>query len=179
MRTVARAILGAVLIAAACRAQTAPTKPAPARKPPPFSLLQPGAAPISLSQYRGKLVALTFISTVCSHCQDFTKIINPVARQYAPRGVQFLECAINDGAETGLKQFVTQFQPAFPVGWATQEAMASFLGAVFSDPRAMLVPHMVLLDRAGLVRSDFDPGSNFYTNPSVSLPLELDRLLKR
>ncbi len=102
-----------------------------------------------------------------------------MARKYEPRGVQFLECAINDGAEAGLKQFVTQFQPAFPVGWATQEAMASFLGAMFGDPRAMLVPHLVLLDRAGLVRSDFDPGSSFYTNPSVSVPLELERLLKR
>jgi hypothetical protein len=48
-------------------AKQAPAKQAP-RKTPPFSILRPDAAPLPLSQYRGKVVALTFISEVCSHC---------------------------------------------------------------------------------------------------------------
>src|ERR1700689_1618090 len=131
-------------------AQTAPetAKQAPAkqaspkqapRKPPPFSLLRPDAAPLPLSQYRGKVVALTFISEVCSHCQALTLQLNPIAREFAPRGVQFLECAINDGAAEGLKEFTMKFQPGFPVGWATREAMMSFLGISPMDPHATFV----------------------------------------
>jgi thiol-disulfide isomerase/thioredoxin len=185
MRTLACVLLVAVLGIPSGVAQTSPTSlkkaaaAAPARKPPAFSLLRPGAAPLPLSQYRGKVVALIFISTVCSHCQDFTKAINPIARKYAARGVQFVECAVNDAADVGLKQFITQFQPAFPVGWGTQEAMMSFLGVTpLDDPNARYVPHMVLLDRAGLMRGDFSPGSDFYKDPTVSVPAALDKLLK-
>jgi hypothetical protein len=49
-----------------------------------------GAAPIQLSQYRGKIVSLVFIYTTCSHCQEFTTILNVLAKEYTPRGVQFL-----------------------------------------------------------------------------------------
>ena len=45
-----------------------------ARPSPPFTILRPGAAPIQLSQYRGKIVALAFIQTTCSHCQQLTTI---------------------------------------------------------------------------------------------------------
>src|ERR1700733_13008873 len=119
----------------------APAKQAP-RKPPPFSLLRPDAAPLPLSHYRGKVVALTFISEVCSHCQALTLQLNPLAHEFAPRGVQFLECAINDGAAEGLKEFTMKFQPGFPVGWSTREAMLSYLGIQPMDLNATFVPRM-------------------------------------
>ena len=156
----------------------APATKKEALRRPSLSLLRPGAAPIPLAQYRGKIVALTFISTECSHCQDFTKAIFPVAKTYSALGVQFLECAVNDGAENRIKEFVERFQPSFPVGWGTQEAMMTFLGASFMDPHAMFVPHMVLLDRAGYVRKDLEPGDQFYSNPAVNVPAALDKLLK-
>jgi hypothetical protein len=151
-------------------------KEAPRR--PALSILRPGAAPLAISQYRGKILALIFISTECSHCQDFTKAIVPIAKTYSARGVQFVECAVNDGAENRIKEFVERFQPSFPVGWGTQESMMSFLGASFMDPHAMYVPHMVLLDRAGYVRGDFEPGEPFYSNPAANVPAALDKLLK-
>lgn len=185
MRAVAWVPMCLLMAAPAAFSQAAPPaapahKTETARKPPDISLLRPGAEPLPLSRFRGKVVALTFISTLCSHCQDFTRVINPIAQRYAPRGVQFLECAVNDGAAMLLRNFQTQFQPAFPVGWATQEAMMLFLGATpFGDPHAMFVPHMVLLDRAGLLRQDFEPGSDFYKNPAASVPSALDKALKR
>jgi protein-disulfide isomerase len=100
MRTLACVLLVAVLGIPASLAQTSPTSlkkavatAAPPREPPALSLLRPGATPLPLSQYRGKIVALVFISTVCSHCQDFTKAINPIARKCAARGVQFVPLA--------------------------------------------------------------------------------------
>jgi len=150
-----------------------------ARKPPPFSILRPNAAPLPLSQYRGKVVALTFISELCSHCQALTVQLNPIATEFAPRGVQFLECAINDGADAGLKEFTMKFQPAFPVGWATRESMLSFTGVPPTDVYATYVPRMVFLDRQGVIRDDFDPGADFYRNPPAAIRAELEKLLKK
>jgi thiol-disulfide isomerase/thioredoxin len=149
------------------------------RKPPLFSILRPDAAPLPLSQYRGKVVALTFISEVCSHCQALTLQLNALAREFEPRGVQFLECAINDGAAEGLKEFTMKFQPAFPVGWATRDAMMSYLGLSPMDMNAMFVPRMVFLNRLGVVRDNFDPGSEFYQNPPANIRAELEKLLKK
>lgn len=182
MRPVGFAVLGCLLgmIAGVSQTPPKPAKASPPRQAPDLSLLRPGADPLTLHQYRGNVVALAFISTACSHCQDFTRLINPIARKYAPRGVQFLECAVDDGAAMALKGFVARFQPPFPVGWTTPESMMYFLGVTpFGDPHAMFVPHLVLLDRAGLVRGDYEPGSDFYKDPAVSVPAALEKLLKR
>ena len=77
MLTFRRLLLGAVIAFAALAADTA-------RPSPPFTILRPGAAPIQLSQYRGKVVALAFIQTTCSHCQQLTTILNLLAKEYAP-----------------------------------------------------------------------------------------------
>jgi thiol-disulfide isomerase/thioredoxin len=166
-----------VLLCAAMGLAQAP-KQAP-RKAPPLSVQRPNAPPLPLSQYRGKVLALTFISTVCSHCQALTLQLNQLAVEFAPRGVQFVECAINDGAESGLIAFTTKFQPAFPVGWATPEAMMSYLGSSPMDLHATFVPHMVFVDRLGVMRDNFEPGSEFYSNPPVNIRAELEKLLKR
>ena len=170
-------ILTSVLLCAAIGLAQAP-KQAP-RKPPPFSILRPDAAPLPLSQYRGKVVALTFISEVCSHCQALTLQLSQIAREFAPRGVQFLECAINDGAAEGLKEFTMKFQPGFPVGWSTRDAMLSYLGLTPMDLNATFVPRMVFLDRLGTIRDNFEPGGEFYANPQASIRAELEKLLRR
>ncbi len=172
--------LATILILMLCPAAgLAQTPGAPPRKAPPLTVLRSNAAPLPLSQYRGKVLALTFISEVCSHCQALTLQLNQLAREYAPRGVQFVECAINDGAEAGLKEFIMKFQPAFPVGWATQQAMLSFLGTSPMDLHARFVPHMVFVDRRGVIRDDFEPGTQFYANPPETIRAELEKLLKR
>ena len=183
MRLLACALLS-VLGAVAVYAQTpaTPVKSAKStaapRKAANFTILRPNADPIELSQYKGKVVALTFISTVCSHCQDFTRAIKPIALKYAPRGVQFIECAVNDGAAISLKGFQDQFQTPFPVGWGTVESMLYFLGKTpFDSVRSMSVPHMLLIDRAGMIRGDYEPGSEFYIHAEQNVPAALDKLL--
>jgi thiol-disulfide isomerase/thioredoxin len=175
-----RIVTSVLLCATIGLAQAPPASPKQApRKTPPFSILRPGASPLPLSQYRGKVVALTFISEVCSHCQALTQVLNPLAREFAPRGVQFLECAINDAAAEGLKEFTTKFQPAFPVGWSTREDMLAFTGVSLQDPNATYVPRMVFLDRLGRLRDNFEPGSDFYANAAANIRTELEKLLKK
>src|SRR5215813_1379998 len=107
MRTV---ILALTLAAAVVSAADAPPRPSPA-----FSILQIGTKPIELAQYKGKVVALAIISTTCQHCQALTNTLNPIAKDYTPKGVQFVECAFNPTAERDVPVFVQRFQPMFPV----------------------------------------------------------------
>lgn len=145
---------------------------------PPFTILRAEGPPIQLSQYRGKILALAFIHTTCPHCQALTSVLNPIAREYAPKGVQFLECAFNTAADQAVPQFIHQFQPPFPVGWSNDSAVRSFLQFSAMDPKMFYVPHMVFIDRKGMIRSDYPGESPFFQNPETSIRTELDKILK-
>jgi len=150
---------------------------AQAPQPKPFTILRPNKeAPLKLGSYRGKVVVLVFISTTCPHCQDFTKELIPIAKEYAPRGVQFLECAVNGEAEEAVPGFVRQFQPPFPVGYNTQAAVDDYLQR--SLLMTFYVPHAVFLSRTGKIVADYPGESDFMKNPATNTKAELDKMLK-
>jgi thiol-disulfide isomerase/thioredoxin len=148
------------------------------RPTPAFTILRSGAPPIQLSQYHGKLVVLAFIHTTCPHCQALTGTLGPIARDYTPKNVQFVECAFNTNADQLVPQFIQQFQPAFPVGWSSDPAVRAFLQYSAMDTRMFYVPHMVFLDANGMIRSDYPGESPFFQNPDTNIRAELDKLLK-
>ena len=149
-----------------------------ARPSPPFTIQRTGAPPLRLSQYRGKVVALAFIYTSCSHCQQLTTELNLIARDYASRGVQFLECAFNGDAVAAMPEFLQRFPPPFPVGLATNAAVMAYLQHTVIDPRPLFVPHMVFLDRGGVIRADYPGGDSFFLNANANIRAQLDKMLK-
>ena len=58
------------------------------RKAPELSFNIPGKGPQLLSQYRGKVVALSFIFTTCPHCQAESKVMTKFQQEFASRGLQ-------------------------------------------------------------------------------------------
>jgi hypothetical protein len=150
----------------------------PPRPSLPLSMERLNAPPVTIAQYRGKVVALTFILTSCSHCQDLTKILNRLAPEYAPRGVQFVECAVNGNAKSEIKEFLQRFQPPFPVGWADEAAARAFLRMPPANERPLYIPHMVFLDRVGMIRTDVPAESDFFNNPEANVRAEVEKLLK-
>jgi peroxiredoxin len=151
---------------------------APARASPPFQIQRPGAAPIELSQYKGKVVMLAFIDTHCSHCQKLTTFLDEMAPKYSARGVQVLECAFNDDAPASLPEFVRQLHPPFPVGYSNRAAVMGYLQISILDQRPLYVPHVVFLDRKGMIRADVAGESDFMKAPEVNIPAEFEKLLK-
>ena len=135
MRSLSRFLVCAVLAWNALAADTA-------RPSPPFTMKRTVGTPVTFSQYRGKIVAIAFIHTTCSHCQQLTTELNAIAKDYATRGVQFLECAFNGDAIPALPEFLDRFHPPFPVGYSTQAAVMSYLQYSIIDPRPLYVPHM-------------------------------------
>jgi thiol-disulfide isomerase/thioredoxin len=169
MRIVLVTALGTVLAIAAFALDVG--KPSPA-----FTIQKIDGTSVSLTQFKGKVVALAFISTECPHCQNLTRMLNGIAKEYAPKGVQFLECAFNDAAPQTLAGFIQTFQPAFPVGRADRGPVTEYLS--WSAVKTLYVPHLVFLDRKGVVRADYPGESDFMKDPEGNVRKQLDELLK-
>jgi len=150
----------------------------PARPSPPFEIQRLKGPALRVSQYRGRIVALAFIDTTCPHCQDLTGTLKGIAREYAARGVAVIECAFNDDAHAALGGFVERFAPPFPVGWNTRAAVMSYLQYSIMDPRPVYVPHMIFIDRGGIIRADHPGEDVFFKNPEANIRAELEKLLK-
>ena len=161
-----------LLSAAAVMAATVP-RPSPA-----FTIQRVGEPPITLKQYQGKIVMVAFMFTTCPHCQQLTRNITPLAREYAPKGVQFLGCAFNAEADKKVSEFIHTFLPGFPVGWAEDGAVRSYLQIPVLGNPLFYVPHLVFIDRKGVITGDYAGESDFMKNPEVNIRAELDKMLK-
>src|SRR5438876_6940960 len=111
-----RAAIGALLAVGALYAADQ------GRPSPPLTILRESGPPITLKQYQGKIVMLAFIQTPSMECQSLLQLLSPIARDYAPRGVQVLVVARKEEPreepDKAIPDFVRTYQPAFPVGWA-------------------------------------------------------------
>jgi thiol-disulfide isomerase/thioredoxin len=136
-----------------------------ARKAPELVFHLPGEGQKLLSQYRGKVVAVEFILTTCPHCQAAAKVNSQLYADYAAKGFQMIDLAINaydmggtDETAPGLVQaFATTYGASFPVGWVTRDHMLSFMN--FSIMDRMVVPQIVLIDRKGVIQYQTPAGS--------------------
>ena len=118
------------------------------RKAPELAFNVPGQGQKLLSQYRGKVVALSFIWTTCPHCQAESKMMSKLQQEYGPRGFQAIDVAVNDNADLKVENFAKDFQVNFPVGWAVRDQMMAFMGWTSAY---YVVPQMVLIDRKGYI----------------------------
>jgi peroxiredoxin len=170
MRGLARAILPVCLLATSGSAVTIP------RHTPEFVIRGSGGEAL-LSQFRGKVVLLAFIFTSCPHCQHTVGIMSDIQKEYGSRGFQPLGAAFNEGAGQLLSGFLTQFHPAFPVGYAARPTVLEYLQVASNVP--LSVPILVFIDKKGTIRSQHmgsdDP---FFTDQEKSIRAELEALLK-
>jgi thiol-disulfide isomerase/thioredoxin len=165
--------LSAALCLATLMTATAADLP---RKCPDLALHMADGKNLPLSQFKGKVVALAFISTTCPHCQNYTQTLSAIQKDYAAKGVQILATAFNDGAQTLLPAFVQQFQPAFPVTWEDRVSALSFLQ--ISVLNQGYVPKVVFIDRAGMIQKQFEGQDPFFHDPDKNTRTTLDEMLK-
>jgi peroxiredoxin len=146
------------------------------RPAPPFSINLLDGTKLPVSKFRGKIVGLVFISTSCTHCQQFTQVLNVIQKDYGPRGVQVLMSAMDQPAREALPNFIRQFQPAYPMGWNEGSAVLTFLGVSVMTPG--YVPKMVFIDRQGIIRQQVYGEDPFFKTQDQSVRTTLDALLK-
>ncbi len=148
------------------------------RKAPDLAISLTTGKQILLSEHKGKVVAVCFILTTCSHCQKTIGFLNKLQGGYGPRGFQVLASAIQEGAAAAVPGFIKAYNTPFPVGYNDPMTAVNFM----QHPPA-LVPHMPLLafvDRAGNIRAQYE-GDNekfFGDQQEQNLRAQIEALLK-
>jgi len=170
MRKLARTILPLCLLAALAGGATIP-------RPAPEFVVQMPTAQVLLSQFRGKVILLTFIHTTCPHCQQSVGVINQIQKDYSQRGFQALGAAFNDNSEQLLPDFLTRFRPVYPVGHTTRAAVIEYLQIASNTP--MFVPIFVFIDKKGMIREQhLGGGDNFLQDQDKNTRAVIESLLK-
>jgi peroxiredoxin len=147
------------------------------RPSPDFTIHLTPATQTSPKQYKGKVVLVAFIQTTCPHCQQSVPVLNGLQRQYGPRGLQVLAAAFNPKAETLVPGFIHQFQPNFPVGWAADPEVRTYLNHSVMAP--LYVPTMVFIDRKGIIQHQYLGGDPFFNDRDKNLRETIEEMLKQ
>ena len=131
---------------------------------------------MKLSQLKGKIVALAFIHTTCSHCQDLTRVLKVIQKDYMAKNVTVVTCGFEEGVAFNILGYIKALEPNFPAGTAPETEVKKYLGWDDKRDGALMVPHMVFLDAKGVIRGDFDGKDGFYSKMDENVRKQLDKL---
>jgi peroxiredoxin len=121
------------------------------RPAPDLAIPLPDGKQLKVSDYRGKVLCLTFILTTCPHCQKTTQLLNGIYKDLAPKGFDVVEAALNQNPD--IPGFLTQFKPPYPVGTASVQEALDYVQ--FPKDKRPLVPFVVFIDRKGVIRAQY------------------------
>src|SRR3984893_6713545 len=174
MRNLAMRVLAATsFVALTVSAFAIPPVP---RKSPEFTVTDPSGKQVLLSSLRGKIVVMPFMFTTCPHCQREAQMLTKLQREFAPSGVVMLGTVFNDANGAMAAQFVKEFNIGFQVGYATRDAVVSYLGLSVLD--RWVVPQVAIIDKKGnIVAQSAATGSPELQEPG-SLRNILDKIVK-
>lgn len=146
------------------------------RASPELTMKRYGGPPFNLSQFRGKVVALAFIHTSCSHCQDLTRLLVPIQKDYQARNVVVVECAFNEDAEFTMAPFFKVFQPNFPVGFTNDATVKAYLKWDDKKNGILMIPHMVFINAKGMITADHGENDFFGATSDKNIRGVLDQM---
>jgi peroxiredoxin len=121
------------------------------RTAPDLTIPTPDGKQLKVSDYRGKVLCLTFILTTCPHCQKTTQLLNGIYKDLAPKGFDVVEAALNQNPD--IPGFLAQFKPPYPVGTATVQQALDYMQ--WPKDKRPLVPFVMFIDRKGVIRSQY------------------------
>jgi peroxiredoxin len=146
------------------------------RRSPEYTVKLTNGRQLLLSTYRGKVVALMFVSTDCPHCQDTSRFMESLQKEYRPRGLQTMAVAFNEMAMMLVPGFISTTGASFPVGYDTRASVFSYLQRPVT--LQTYVPIMVFIDRQGMIRGQYVGDDKFFEDPQKNIRSTLDTLLK-
>ncbi len=163
------AALAAVAVALTSAAAEVP------RPAPEFAVKLPNGQQLLLSQFRGKVVALEFLLTTCPACQDASRVLDRLYKEYGSRGFQPIGVAFNDMAMMLVPDYVKNLGLTFPVGVGVRESVLDFLQ--HSPIMRMLVPQLVIVDRKGIIRAQYGAEHPFFLDKEKNMRTLIEALL--
>jgi thiol-disulfide isomerase/thioredoxin len=157
-----------VLVAMGAVALAAATVPRPA---PPLDVVDSTTGKhIVLSNYKGKVVVIQFLLTTCSHCQEFSRVLDRLQAEYGPKGFQAIGAAVNEATPEMAKDYHAQYAQAFPVGPLLRDPLNLFMSLSVMDRPGF--PQIAVVDRKGQIR---EQSSNDINAPA---PLQNEAYLR-
>jgi thiol-disulfide isomerase/thioredoxin len=163
-----------------CAAETAAPGSGPQipRNAPELVIQLPGRQ-MKLSNFRGYICVVAFMSTTCPHCQHLATVLGPIQQEYAPKGVQVLGVVFNPEANTDLPNFSRLYaQNLFPIGMSTDEIVTAF---VQHPPGIHYIPMIAFIDKHGVIRAQHlgidEQKAPFFADPQ-NIKNELDKIIK-
>ncbi len=140
-----------VLSAALSLGCSAQQEPAPDAAPrgPDFELASLDGRMVSSSSFAGKVVLLEFWATWCTPCVAQARILEPLHRDFADRGVEFVAINIGEDATTVAK-YVERTPFPYPVLLDPQDELSARVGIY-------ALPTVMILDAAGRI-AFYEPG---------------------
>ena len=151
------------------------------RKAPELSFSDPSGKEISLSRFKGKVVAVEFFFVRSMHCVRVAQTLNKLNDELRSRGFQAVAVAFSapqaPADPATVDNFVQTYRLAFPVGYTDKQDVDRFLSRGKDD--IVNIPQVVIIDRAGMIRAQ---SGNRPGDPALedidSLRARLDALLK-
>ncbi len=131
---------------------------------------------MKLSAYRGKVVALAFLNTGCSHCQHFAQQLAVYQRDYGAKGVQVIAVVFDNDAKAGYAKFRDNYVKGYPLGYSDETTVMNWLGQPIEQ--GYFVPILVLIDRKGMIEGQYMGDDNLFQDPDGNIRKKLDRLVK-
>jgi len=84
-----------------------------------------------LDKYRGKPVLITFWATWCEPCRDEYPMLNELAKEYAPQGLNIVGVNLDDDGDLILmRRFLARYKPVFPNYRKKAGEQAAFIQSV-------------------------------------------------
>ncbi len=130
----------------------------PARRAPGFSLPDMNNQQHDLADYRGKVVIVEFMRTNCPECIPFSKKLEEVKTLYGGR-VAVLSLTNPPDGPANVAKFVAEQKVTYPILFDCGQVAFSYVRPSPLRP-SINIPHIYIVDRDGLIRSDIEFGPN-------------------
>lgn len=143
---------------------------------PEYAVKLTSGKQLLLSSYRGKAVALMFVSTDCPHCLETCRVMEKFQKEYGARGLQTLAVAFNPMAIMLVPEFIKSTGVTFPVGYDDRDPVFAYLQR--STSMRTYVPIMTFIDRKGIVRGQYLGDDPFFADRDKNIRGMIEKLIK-
>jgi peroxiredoxin len=117
-------------------------KPSPLGVARPFHVATPDNRPLSLSEFKGKVVFLNFWATWCKPCEEEMPSMERLHQRFKDKGLVVLAISEDVGGASVVAPYLKKHKLSFPVGLDPTSSVASLYGV-------WGVPSTFIIDRRG------------------------------